>query len=170
MPSKFHKTVVAGLLELGEDLTRPSKRWKTRFTEVFDGNKTPIKIFNPITRRLMGWNYYPDAYYVTKVERKFIFEVIDRESTNEIVADYIQAVLSHAHAIIFVTKPDRAGEVKDIIETLNDILKEDLRIKKRPYRAVFAIDPNEFRDLRSVKRELNRYLERYWYTRRPIKQ
>lgn len=55
MPSKFHKLVVNGLLGLGEELTK-SKKWKTRFVDYCDGNKSPIKIFNPTTRRLMGWN------------------------------------------------------------------------------------------------------------------
>lgn len=71
---------------------------------------------------------------------------------------------------MFIAKPARSNEVADIIQTLNDILKRDLRIKRIPYWDAFEIDPNDSKDARSVKRELNRYLERNWYTPRPIKQ
>lgn len=129
----------------------------------------PIKVINPVPRRLMGWNYYPDAYYMTKVERKFIFEVIDTQNVNNVIADYVQAVLTHAYAIIFITEPNRLSEVKDIVETLKDILKEDLKIKKRPQHGVIPIDTKQFKDIKAIKRELNNYLEKYWYKARPIK-
>ena len=126
MPSRFHKLVGNALIELGEDLTK-SKKWKTRFTEVFDGNKNPIKIINQFKRRTIGWNYYPDVYYTTKVGKKFIFEIIDSETINEIIADYFQAVLSYAHAVMFIPTPERHGEVKDVVDTLDDLLKKILK-------------------------------------------
>jgi hypothetical protein len=165
---KFHNLVVKALLELGENLTK-SRKWKTRFREVFDGNKVPIKIVNPVTRRLIGWNYFPDVYYITKVERKFIFEVIDKESINEIIADYIQAVLCHAHAIIFIMPSEREAEVTDIVETIDSIFRYDLKIKKLPYKGYVPLYQGEYKDIKTVKRILNEYLEKYWYTPRPIK-
>lgn len=107
-------------------------------------------------------------YYITKVERKFIFEVIDSESINEMISDYIQAVFAHAHAIIFITKPEREAEVNDAVTTINDILREDLKIKKRPYYGLLTIDPKEYKEAKAVKKELNKYLEKYWYTPHPI--
>ncbi len=124
MPSTFHNLVTRALLELGEDLTK-SKKLKTRFTDVSDGNRKPIKIINPFVRRSIVWNYFPDVYYTTKVEKKFVFEVIDTERPNELIADYIQAVLSHAHAVIFITTPKILTDVKKIVQTLDDFLKYD---------------------------------------------
>jgi hypothetical protein len=148
-------------LELGEELVE-HKRKQTRFTEVHDGNKSPIKIVNPAARRLMGWSYYPDAYYVTKFAKKLIFEVIDAESPNEIISDYTQGVLCQAWGCIFITKREKLAEVSDVVTTVHDILKE-LNMRKVPHRDVFSLEATTASDRRGVKRELNAYLDRYWY-------
>lgn len=167
MTSKYHQLIVRGLLELGDELTK-KQIVKTRFEKVFDGNKYPIRIINPRRRQLMGWNYYPDVYYLTKVERKFIFEVIDKEADNDIIADFIQAILSPAsHVIIFIAPKEKADEVWAIMDTVAEILKEELNVKKLPYRELWEIDRKEIKDIKTTKKLLMEKLK-YWYREHPV--
>jgi len=133
MAGKYHTIVKKALIEVGNELINE----KTRFKKVVDGDKIPIHILHPTKRRPVAITYRPDVYYKTKVDRKFIFEVIDTESENEIIADITQAYLSPGSIVVIFIAPTagKVDRIYDLMDVVYSKITEDLGAedKQLPY-------------------------------------
>lgn len=109
MVSVYHRTVEQGILVFG-------RKYK-RFQRVND-DTIPIPINHP-TKRMRPIHYLPDAHFVTKFGKLFIFEILDSQlhDQNLIIADILLSCLSpNTSKVIFIVK-----KPKDL-ETVNDLI------------------------------------------------
>jgi hypothetical protein len=63
-----------GAMMLGEELCK-----KPRFKKVYSGDNVPIHILHSTMRKAVSIDYRPDIYYITKLDKKIIFEIFDKE-------------------------------------------------------------------------------------------
>jgi hypothetical protein len=108
----YHRNVEQGILAFG-------KKYK-RFDKIH-GSNVPIHINHP-TKRTRPILYRPDAHFVTKFGRRFIFEIIDSELKDEnlIIADILLACLSPntSKVIFIVPREEDQDKVMDLILTI----------------------------------------------------
>ena len=159
---RYHNIVKRALIEVGNELVKEG----SRFRKVIDGDKVPIRILHPTKRKPVAITYKPDVYYQTKVERKFIFEVIDTESENEIITDITLAFLSpRSHVIIFIAPTEeKIKRIFDLMDVIYFKLTEDLGAedKQLPYREVWKVPRGT---PESVKRNVRKFLKPYLHPR-----
>lgn len=116
MVSQYHHNIEEGILAFG-------KRYE-KFEKIC-GNNVPIHINHP-TKRIVPILYYPDAHFVTKVGKLYIFEVLDSELRNEnlIVADILLSCLcpNVSNVVFIVPKIEDQDKVVDLFVTITDNL------------------------------------------------
>lgn len=143
--STYHKNVQAGIVRFGKSYRR--------FAKIHSGN-VPIHIFHPYQRSVVL--YYPDAQFVTKHGRRYVFEILDSElkDQNLIIADVIQACLAPNTSKVFfiVPREEDQDKVKGIAVTIVARLQElGVAMKEIPRTvAVFYILRSEARTSESA--------------------
>ncbi len=149
----YHRTVQKGILAFGN---------KRGFPKVH-GDNVPIHIHHTTGRRQIL--YHPDAHFITRHGKLYLFEVLDDELKKEnlIIADVILAYLSPNVAKIFfiVPKPRDQDKIRDLSITIYDRLV-DMGMPKRNLREVrvFFVLRREARSARKVAN----LIERNWPT------
>lgn len=143
--SQYHSNVENGILAFG-------KKYK-RFDKVFDSN-TPVHINHP-TKKMYPILYHPDIQLITKVGKRWIFEVLDSElgDANLIIADILQACLSpNTSQVIFVVKKEKDQDrVLDLAQTITDnLMSKGISEKELPRVSVFYILNREAKTPESV--------------------
>jgi len=145
----YHKNVQEGIVRFG--------RSYKRFSKIHSGN-VPIHIFHPYKRFVVL--YHPDAQFITKHGKRYIFEILDSElkDQNLIIADVIQACLAPNTSKVFFIVPSEEDQdkVNDITMTIIARLRElGVSTKEIPRTVgVFYILRNEARTSESVLRVL----------------
>lgn len=116
MPNVYHKNVEQGLLTFG-------KKYK-RFVK-FLGTNDPIHINHP-TKRMFPILYRPDVHFVTRVGKRYIFEILDSElkDDNLIISNILQACLSPntSNVVFIVPREIDQDRVMDLALTVVDNL------------------------------------------------
>lgn len=116
MVSQYHRNVEKGILAFG-------KRYE-KFEKIC-GNNIPIHINHPI-KRIVPILYHPDAHFVTKVGKLYIFEVLDSELKNEnlVDADILLSCLSPnvSNVVFIVPRIEDQDKVMDLVVTITDNL------------------------------------------------
>lgn len=100
MTSKYHNNVQMGILEFGKEFKR--------FKKIYGGDE-PVLINHP-RGRFAPLVYHPDAQFVTKHDKRIVFEILDSELKNEnlIIADVILACLSaDTSRIVFIVPTEK---------------------------------------------------------------
>jgi hypothetical protein len=114
--SKYHHNVEKGILAFGD-------RYK-KFEKIC-GSNVPIHINHPI-KRIVPILYHPDAHFVTKIGKLYIFEILDSELQDEnlIIADIILSMLCpNVSNVVFIVPRDEDQEkVWNLIVTIVDNL------------------------------------------------
>jgi len=91
-----------------------------RFDKV-NGSNVPIHINHP-TKRMRPILYHPDAHFVTKFGKRFIFEILDSELKDEnlIIANILLACLSPntLKVIFIVPREEDQDKVTDLVFTI----------------------------------------------------
>jgi len=138
--SKYHRDVEKGILAFG-------RKYAKRFEKVCD-NTVPIHINHP-KKRMRPILYHPDAHLVTRLGKRYVFEILDSELGNEnlIIADILLSCLSPntSHIVFIVPKKEDEAKVMDLAVTITDnLLNKGINNKEMPkYRAVFYILSSE---------------------------
>jgi len=133
MTSKYHINVQKGIVEFGKEFKR--------FKEIYGENR-PILINHP-RGRFAPIRFFPDAQFVTKQGKRYLFEIMDSQLKNEnlIIADVLLACLSaNISKIVFIVPTEQAqGKVQRVAATIVANL-ESLGIpkKKLPKEVRFA--------------------------------
>jgi len=116
LASQYHINVEKGILAFG-------KKYK-RFSKIC-GSNVPIPINHP-TKRMRPIHYHPDVHFITKVGKRYIFEVLDSELRDEnlMISDILLACLSPntSKVIFIVPKPEDQVKVWDLIQPITDNL------------------------------------------------
>lgn len=116
MPSLYHKNVEQGVLAFG-------KKYK-RFEKIC-GSSVPLHINHP-TKRLRPILYRPDIHFVTKMGKRYIFEILDSELRDEnlVISDILLACLcpNTAKVIFIVPRVEDQHKVIDLSLTIIDNL------------------------------------------------
>ena len=133
MVSAYHRNVEGGILAFG-------RKYK-RFAEI-NGSNVPIHINHP-TKRMLPILYHPDAHFVTKFGKRYIFEILDSELKNEnlIIADILLACLSpNTSKVIFIVPKDEDQiKVYDLIFPIMDNLVNNGVPKRKLPRVVATL-------------------------------
>jgi len=116
MLSTYHTNVVQGILAFG-------KKYK-KFKKIYTSN-IPIHINHP-TKRMFPILYRPDVHFVTKLGKRYIFEVLDSELKDEnlVIADILLACLcpNVSYVAFIVPKEKDQDKVMDLVLTVVDNL------------------------------------------------
>lgn len=88
--------------------------------------------------------YHPDIHFVTKVGKRWIFEILDSElrDANFIIADILQACLSPntSEVIFIVPKEKDQDNVLDLCQTITDnLISKGINKKELPRVNIFYI-------------------------------
>lgn len=125
--NRYHRVVQDGIVLHGQ---------RGRFREVLRDNR-PIHINHPTTKRQIL--YRPDAIFVTKLGKKFVFEVLDDQlhDDNLIIANIIQSYISENVARILFVVPTESDQdkVRDLALTIYSRLV-DMGISKRSLKSI----------------------------------
>lgn len=162
MAGRYHNKVQEALVKAGNELVEE----KTRFKKVY--KEKTIHIVHPTKKfKAPMINYNPDVVYETKVNQLFIFEIIDRESENEIITDLIQCILiKNCHAFIFIAKSDEEiDRIRDMYEIIKSILVEEKNAgeKEFPYYNVWTIESSRIKDVKKLVKDIKNYYLKGWY-------
>ena len=127
MVNVYHANVEKGIIEFG-------KKYK-RFEKVH-GSTVPIHVNHPM-KRMRPILYHPDAHFVTKFGKRYIFEILDSELGNEnlIIADIILACLSPntAKVIFIVPKQEDQTKISDLSLTIvSNLVNKGIPQKELP--------------------------------------
>ena len=145
MVSQYHHNIEEGILAFG-------KRYE-KFEKIC-GNNVPIHINHP-TKRIVPILYYPDAHFVTKVGKLYIFEVLASELRNEnlIVADILLSCLcpNVSNVVFIVPRIEDQDKVIDLVVTITDnLVGRGIHNKELPNIYVFYILKKEATNPESV--------------------
>jgi hypothetical protein len=150
MPSIYHTNVEQGILAFG--------RRYDKFEKIC-GSNVPIHINHPI-KRIVPILYHPDAHFVTKLGKLYVFEVLDSELNDEnlIIADIMLACLcpNVSKVYFFVPKMKDQDKVMNLIVTVIDNLVSMGFNKKDPDFYAFYILKKEAKSPESVMEVLVR--------------
>ena len=146
MPSAYHANVEKGILAFG-------KKYK-KFEKIYRSN-VPIHINHPTkpTRPIL---YRPDVHFLTKLGKRYIFEILDSELKNEnlIIADILLACLcpNASYVIFIVPTQEDQDKVMDLAFTVTDnLLSKGIPKKELPKGAVYYILRREAKTPETVK-------------------
>jgi len=145
MPSEYHTNVEKGILTFG-------KRYE-KFERIC-GSNIPIHINHPM-KRIVPILYHPDVHFVTKLGKRYIFEVLDSEMNDEnlIIADILLACLcpNVSNVYFFVPKIKDQDKVMNLVVTIMDnLVGKGIHSKDLPNVYAFYILKEEAKTPESV--------------------
>lgn len=137
MPEKFYHTVIKKEIE---GIAKASGKYKKIGIE----KKIPI----PHPNQELMFHYKPEAVLITKLGKKYIFEVLDDQLNdyNLIVADIIQSCLvENVAGVIFISKNEEGLKLtKKLSSVIGSILEEKGFFKNEiPEVFVYAVSYEE---------------------------
>jgi transposase len=144
--SKYHSNVEKGIRAFGE-------KYPKRFEKVCD-SATPIHINHP-KKKMYPILYYPDVIFVTKIGKRYIFEVLDSElkDTNLMISDIVQSCLSpNTSKVIFIVKKEKdQDQVVNLGQTITDnLISKGISKRELPRINVFYILRSEAKSSETV--------------------
>ncbi|HEV2165484.1 MAG TPA: hypothetical protein VGS23_00675 [Thermoplasmata archaeon] len=147
MPTAYHRRVQASILEIGRGSSKIKKVWNDR---------RPLHIVHPT--RSKSLLYYPDARFVTRSGKFWLFEVLDSEtgSQAQMIAHIVEPLLvDGVLAVVHVVKTHQEQEVLEdlttvILARMTDLIGRKVDSRIRYFRVV--ISPSDSRRTARIQR------------------